>query len=106
VRGVSPAFVTIVEFSIPVPVLQRAEATLERIRREYPNTVRIVWKDEPLSSTCAPSPPRRSRAPRWPNEAKRASGTSTIGSSIRSRSSKTPISRTSHVRESSTSRAR
>jgi protein-disulfide isomerase len=50
VRGPSSAQVTIVEFSdFQCPYCKRVEETLVRVRREYGDKVRIVWRDMPLS---------------------------------------------------------
>jgi protein-disulfide isomerase len=49
-RGPATAQVTIVEFSdFQCPYCKRVEETLARIRREYGDKVRIVWRDMPLS---------------------------------------------------------
>jgi protein-disulfide isomerase len=48
-RGSPLALVTIVEFSdYQCPYCKRAEATIQRIEREYGSDVRFVWKDNPL----------------------------------------------------------
>lgn len=50
VRGPATAEVTIVEFSdFQCPYCKRAETTLDRVRREYGDKVRIVWRDLPLA---------------------------------------------------------
>ena len=50
IRGPATAQVTIVEFSdFQCPFCKRAEETLARIRREYGDKVRILWRDMPLS---------------------------------------------------------
>jgi protein-disulfide isomerase len=50
VRGPSHAEVTIVEFSdFQCPYCKRVEEPLARIRREYGDKVRIIWRDMPLS---------------------------------------------------------
>lgn len=50
VRGLATALVTIVEFSdFECPFCKKVEPTLERIRADYGDRVRIVWKDSPLS---------------------------------------------------------
>jgi protein-disulfide isomerase len=49
VRGPSTALVTIVEFSeFQCPYCKKVQPTLERIRTEYGDRVRFVWKDQPL----------------------------------------------------------
>jgi protein-disulfide isomerase len=49
VRGPATALVTIVEFGdFQCPYCKRVQPTLERIRKEYGDKVRFVWKDEPL----------------------------------------------------------
>jgi protein-disulfide isomerase len=49
VRGPATALVTIVEFGdFQCPYCKRVQPTLERIRGEYGDKVRFVWKDEPL----------------------------------------------------------
>jgi protein-disulfide isomerase len=49
VRGPATALVTIVEFAdYQCPFCKRAEPTMDRLRREYPLDVRIVWKQQPL----------------------------------------------------------
>ena len=49
-RGPATAQVTIIEFSdYQCPYCKRAEETLARVRREYGDKVRIVWRDMPLS---------------------------------------------------------
>ncbi len=49
VLGPANALATIVIFSdYQCPFCSRVEETLQRIRREYPNDVRFVWKDNPL----------------------------------------------------------
>jgi protein-disulfide isomerase len=51
VRGSATAQVTIIEFSdFQCPFCKRAEATLGRIRREYRDKVRLLWRDMPLAS--------------------------------------------------------
>ncbi len=43
------ALVTVVEYSdFQCPFCKRVEPVLQRLRREYPSKVRIVWKDMPL----------------------------------------------------------
>jgi protein-disulfide isomerase len=50
VRGKSNALVTVVEFSdFDCAGCKRAQETLDRIRSEYGEKVRIVWKDAPAS---------------------------------------------------------
>lgn len=49
VRGPATALVTIVEFSdYECPFCKRASETLERVRKEYGDKVRVVWRDMPL----------------------------------------------------------
>src|SRR5262249_10098486 len=49
IRGSANALVTIVEFSdFQCPFCKRVETTLERIRKEYGDRVRLVWKAEPF----------------------------------------------------------
>jgi protein-disulfide isomerase len=49
VRGSSAALVTVVEFSdFQCPFCKKVQPTLERLRAEYGDRVRWVWKDEPL----------------------------------------------------------
>jgi protein-disulfide isomerase len=49
-RGPATALVTIVEFGdFQCPFCKRVQPTLERVRNEYGDKVRFVWKDEPLS---------------------------------------------------------
>ena len=49
VRGPADAPITIVEFAdFQCPFCARAEETLERLRHDYPNDLRIVWRDLPL----------------------------------------------------------
>jgi protein-disulfide isomerase len=48
-RGPATALVTIIAFSdFQCPFCKRAEETLGRIRREYGDKVRVVWRDMPL----------------------------------------------------------
>ncbi len=48
-NGPASALVTIVEFSdFQCPFCSRVEETMRRIRQEYGNDVRIVWKNNPL----------------------------------------------------------
>lgn len=50
VRGPKAAQVTIVELSdFQCPFCKRGAETLERIRREYGDKVRVIWRDMPLS---------------------------------------------------------
>ena len=50
VRGPATALVTIIEFAdYQCPFCKRAQPTLERLRRDYPNDVRFVFKQQPLS---------------------------------------------------------
>ncbi|HEY8075601.1 MAG TPA: thioredoxin domain-containing protein [Labilithrix sp.] len=50
VRGKATALVTVIEFSdFQCPFCKRVQPTLEQIRKDYGDKVRIVWKDEPLS---------------------------------------------------------
>lgn len=49
VRGSSAALVTIVEFAdYQCPFCKRVQPTLERLRADYGDRVRFVWKDDPL----------------------------------------------------------
>ncbi len=49
VLGPNNALATVVIFSdYQCPFCSRVEETLQRLRREYPNDVRFVWKDNPL----------------------------------------------------------
>jgi protein-disulfide isomerase len=49
VRGPPTALVTVIEFAdYQCPFCKRAEASMERLRREYPTDVRIVFKQQPL----------------------------------------------------------
>jgi protein-disulfide isomerase len=49
VQGPNNALATVVVFSdFQCPFCSRVEDTLRRLRQEYPNDVRIVWKDNPL----------------------------------------------------------
>ncbi len=49
VRGKADALVTIVEFSdFECPFCKRVQPTLEKLRTEYGEDVRFVWKDMPL----------------------------------------------------------
>ncbi len=49
VRGPATAQVTIIEFSdFQCPFCKRGEETMARIRREYGDKVRILWRDMPL----------------------------------------------------------
>jgi protein-disulfide isomerase len=48
-RGPSDALVTIVEFSdFQCPFCSRVEPTINKLLQEYPNDVRVVWKDNAL----------------------------------------------------------
>jgi protein-disulfide isomerase len=49
VRGPADAPITIVEWSdFQCPFCARAEETLTRLRQEYPDKIRFVWRDMPL----------------------------------------------------------
>jgi protein-disulfide isomerase len=49
VRGSPTALVTVVLFSdFQCPFCKRVEPTLERLRAEYKDKIRVVWKDQPL----------------------------------------------------------
>ncbi len=48
-RGPADAPVTIVEFAdFQCPFCVRAEETLDRLRHDYPDRIRFVWRDQPL----------------------------------------------------------
>jgi protein-disulfide isomerase len=48
-RGPSDALVTIIEFSdFQCPFCSRVEPTINKLLQEYPNDVRVVWKDNAL----------------------------------------------------------
>lgn len=50
VRGSSAALVTVVEFGdFQCPYCKKVQPAIERLRTEYGDRVRVVWKDEPLS---------------------------------------------------------
>lgn len=50
VRGPVTALVTVIEFAdYQCPFCKRAETSMERLRREYPADVRIVFKQQPLA---------------------------------------------------------
>lgn len=50
VRGANDALVTVVLFSdYQCPFCKRVEPTLDRVREEYGDDVRVVWKDRPLA---------------------------------------------------------
>lgn len=50
VRGAADALVTIVEFSdFQCPYCARVEPTLQKLLDEYPQDLRIVWKDYPIA---------------------------------------------------------
>jgi protein-disulfide isomerase len=49
VRGKATAPVTIVEFAdFQCPFCKKADATIEQLRKDYGDKIRVVWKDEPL----------------------------------------------------------
>jgi protein-disulfide isomerase len=49
VRGPKDALVTIIEFSdFECPFCARVEPTIAKLLQDYPNDVRVVWKDNPL----------------------------------------------------------
>ena len=49
VRGSSSALVTVVEFGdFQCPYCKKVQPALERLRTEYGDRIRFVWKDEPL----------------------------------------------------------
>ena len=103
-QGPATAPITIVEFSdFQCPFCSRVEPTLKQVKEKYGDKVRLVWKNEPLPSTRGQSRRRRSRWRHAPRRATGASGTSTIASSPRSRSSRTPIWRRSPPTRGSTS---
>lgn len=57
VRGPAHAQVTIVMFSdFECPFCKRAQATLTKIRNDYGDKVRVVWRDMPLSSHSRAEP--------------------------------------------------
>lgn len=48
-QGSDKALVTIVEFAdFQCPFCERVNATLKQVLEDYPNDVRVVWKDQPL----------------------------------------------------------
>jgi protein-disulfide isomerase len=50
-RGLADGLVTIVEFAdFQCPYTKLAEATLRRLEARFPNKLRVVWKDFPLSA--------------------------------------------------------
>ena len=50
VRGSATALVTIVEFAdFQCPFCKKAAEVMDRVRAQYGDKVRVVWKDEPLS---------------------------------------------------------
>jgi len=50
VRGKADALVTMVMFSdFQCPYCKRVEPTIEQLRRDYGDRLRVVWKDQPLS---------------------------------------------------------
>ena len=56
-RGPATALVTIIEFGgYQDPYSQRVEATLQQLRHEYGDKLRIVWKDNPLSFQVVSAP--------------------------------------------------
>jgi protein-disulfide isomerase len=49
IRGPNDALVTIVEFSdFQCPFCSRVEPTINKVLEDYPQDVRVVWKDNPL----------------------------------------------------------
>jgi protein-disulfide isomerase len=49
-KGAKDALVTIVVFSdFQCPFCSKVEPTIERLEREYPGKIRVVWKDFPLN---------------------------------------------------------
>jgi protein-disulfide isomerase len=51
VRGPADALVTLVEFAdFQCPYTKQAEPLLMRLQARYPDTLRVVWKDYPLSA--------------------------------------------------------
>jgi protein-disulfide isomerase len=49
VKGPSDALVTIIEFSdFQCPFCSRVEPTITKVMQDYPQDVRVIWKDNPL----------------------------------------------------------
>lgn len=57
VLGSPTALVTMIEFSeFQCPFCKKVQPTLERLRAEYGDRLRIVWKDQPISSHLRAAP--------------------------------------------------
>jgi protein-disulfide isomerase len=70
-RGKATALVTLIEFAdFQCPYCARVEPTLEQLRHDYGDKLRIVWRDQPL-----PFHPRAEPAAEMAREAYREGGT-------------------------------
>ena len=57
VRGSATALVTMVEFSeFQCPFCKKVQPTLERLRAEYGDRLRFVWKDQPIANHLRAAP--------------------------------------------------